>query len=86
MIPTRAAARSAARARHPSSVWRPDQDRLRDRLAAQLQAGGHPEPMTAATLMSIRGRLGMDRAAFCRLTGVDPAVVSALEDGTCERK
>ena len=78
------AARTAARARHPSSIWRADHDRLRHRLAAQLAAEGHPQPTLAATLLSIRGRLGLDRVAFCELTGADLRQVSALEDGSEE--
>ena len=75
------AARSAGRSRHPSSIWRPDHDRLRQRLAADLDAEGHPEPGLAAALLSIRGRLGLDRATFCQLTGADPLLVAAVEEG-----
>ena len=78
------AARTAARSRHPSSVWRADHDRLRHRLAATLEAEGHPEPALAATLLSIRGRLGLDRPTFCQMTGIDPGVVAAVEDGSRE--
>ena len=78
------AARAAARSRHPASIWRADHDRLRHRLAAALRAEGHPEPALAATLLSIRGRLGLDRAHFCQVTGVDPVLVAAVEDGTRE--
>ena len=77
-------ARAAARSRHPSSIWRADHDRLRHRLAATLHAEGHPEPALAATLLSIRGRLGLDRSSFCDMTGIDPRLVTAIEDGNRE--
>lgn len=77
-------ARAAARTRHPSSIWRADHDRLRQRLSAQLAEEGHPQPVLAATLLSIRGRLGLDRAAFCEITGVSPLAVAAVEEGLRE--
>ena len=76
------AARAASRSRHPSSIWRANQNLLRQRLASGLAAEGHPEPHLAATLLSIRGRLGLGREEFCRVTGADPALVAAVEDGT----
>lgn len=78
------AARMSARSRHPSSTWSANHDRLRQRLAEQLGVEGHPEPLLAAALLSLRGRLGLDRQAFCKLTGVDPTLVAAVEDGSRE--
>ena len=75
------AGRAAAKSRHPSSIWRADHEKLRHRLAATLHAEGHPEPALAATLLSIRGRLGLDRSSFCEMTGIDPRLVAAVEDG-----
>lgn len=78
------AARMRARSRHPSSIWTANPDRLRHRLAEQLGVEGHPEPLLAAALLSLRGRLGLDRQGFCSLTGVDPTLVAAVEDGSRE--
>lgn len=78
------AARAAARSRHPSNTWQPDHGRLRRRLAEQLHAGGHPQPGLAAALLALRGRLNLDRQAFCDLTGLDPSAVGEVEDGPRE--
>lgn len=78
----RANGRAEARERHPSVRWAPDRDRLRRRVAEDLAAAGHPDPLLAATVLALRGRLRLDRRSFCDLTGVDSAVLAALEDGS----
>lgn len=75
------ATRAEARARHPSASWAPDHTRLRRRLADQLAAQGHPRPTFGATLLGVRGLLGMDRSTFAAAIGVDEARLLALEAG-----
>lgn len=78
---TRAGGRDRARQRHPAASWAPDHELLRRLLADQLAAEGHPWPRLGATLLGVRGLLGLDRAAFAAAMGIDPGRLAAMEDG-----
>ncbi|MGI8794696.1 MAG: hypothetical protein ACR2H3_16235 [Acidimicrobiales bacterium] len=73
--------REAARGRHPSQSWAPDHDRLRRALAADLDARGHPWPLFAATILGVRGRLGLDEASFASAIGLSEQGLRAIEAG-----
>lgn len=76
-----AVAGGEARRRHPTALWRPDLDRMRDRVACDLAAEGHPWPAFAAALLATRGRLGVDVGGMSQLWGVPPEMVCLLEGG-----
>lgn len=74
--------RAAAQARHPSARWAVDTGPAQARIAAGLAAAGHPWPSRAASLLAVRGRLGLDRPGLAALLGVPESAVAAVEDGT----
>jgi hypothetical protein len=78
--------RREAQVRHPSAGWRPDLDRMTRRVAEQLTSEGHPWPQLAAAILADRGRLGLERAAYASLSGIDLLALEALEDGTAPRR
>lgn len=71
----------AAQARHPAASWAPDHERLRRQLASRLHEEGHPTPAFSATLLGVRGVLGMDRATFAGAIGVEEHRLVAMEEG-----
>ena len=76
------AGRDASRARHPSGQRRrPRTAGLLSRVVAELAAEGHPFPWFAGAVLAVRGRAGLDQAAFCRLVGVPLSLLRGLEAG-----
>jgi hypothetical protein len=52
------------------------------RLARYLEDGGIAHPVEAAVALTVRGRLGLTRAALAHRLGIDEAVVAEAEAGT----
>ena len=78
----RAAARAAARSRHPAArSWAPDRTRVLERLADRAGRRGAPWPRVAAAVLLLRGVAGDDRVEFARRVGVSPAELADLELG-----
>ncbi|MBN2623355.1 MAG: hypothetical protein JXA83_08310 [Acidimicrobiales bacterium] len=78
----RAAAREAARRRHPTArAWAPDRARLLRRLAARAEARGARWPRVAAAVVLLRGVTGDDRPGFAHRLGVPEDVLAHLEAG-----
>jgi len=77
-----AAARAEARSRHPSGRrWRPDRDRLLQRLADRARDGGADWPRVAAAVVALRGIAGDDGPTFAQRVGISPAALDRLESG-----
>lgn len=51
------------------------------RVVARLAAAGIPHAHAAALTLVTRRQLGLSSEAFARLSGVEPALVAAAEDG-----
>lgn len=82
MTADHAAARAAARARHPAArSWAPDRTAVVRRLAERARARGAPWPRVAAAVIMLRGITGDNRDAFARRVGVSPAALGELEAG-----
>jgi hypothetical protein len=78
----RAAARAAARSRHPAArSWAPDRTRVLERLADRAGRRGAPWPRVAAAVLLLRGVAGDDRVEFARRVGVSFAELADLELG-----
>ena len=76
LIGARAAARDAARQRHPAArTWVPDRVRLLERRR------GAAWPRVAAAVLLLRGVVGDDRADFARRVGLVEDELEALERG-----
>ena len=80
-----AAARAAARSRHPSGRWSVPVEALRIRVERALAARGVANPAVAAALLAVRGMTGLDREAFARRIGVPVATLAVAEDGSLAR-
>jgi hypothetical protein len=72
---------AASIARHPSAQWRPATLALWVRVVDELAAEGHPFPGFAGAILAIRGRAGLDQAAFGHLVGVSLGLLRGLESG-----
>jgi hypothetical protein len=72
---------SPRRDTHPSAAWRPDLDRLRDRLADELRRRDAPWPELGAAALVARGLAGADLEHWSRATGVGEEVVADVERG-----
>ncbi len=82
LVGARAAARDAARRRHPAArTWVPDRVRLLERLADHAGRRGADWPRVAAAVLLLRGVVGDDRADFARRVGLPEAELAALELG-----
>jgi hypothetical protein len=78
----RAAARAAARDRHPAArSWAPDRSRVLQRLAERAGRRGAPWPRVAAAVVLLRGVAGDDRVAFARRVGLPVTALADLELG-----
>lgn len=78
----RAAARAAARDRHPAArSWQPDRARVLERLAERAGRRGAPWPRVAAAVVLLRGVAGDDRVTFAERVGVSVADLAELELG-----
>ena len=73
--------RDECRARHPSTQWAPDMERMKQTVSRRLRAQGHPWPDAAATVLATRGTLGLDRDGFAVLLGRTAADIAAIEEG-----
>ena len=73
--------RDDCRSRHPSAQWQPDMERLKRAVGDRLRAEGHPWPDTAATVLAMRGSLGLEREEFAALLGTPVTGLRALEEG-----
>ncbi len=83
LIGARAAARAAARSRHPAArTWVPDRARLLERLAERAGRRGAHWPRVAAAVLLLRGVAGDDRVDFARRVGVSVGDLEALELGS----
>jgi hypothetical protein len=70
-----------ARRRHPSARWTAPVDALRTRVAQLLDLHGARHPDVAATLLEVRGRLGLDVVDFASGLGIGPEVLRRAEAG-----
>jgi len=78
----RAAARAAARSRHPAArSWAPDRTPVLERLADRAGTRGATWPRVAAAVLLLRGVAGDDRHSFARRVGVSVDELADLEVG-----
>ena len=73
--------RDECRSHHPSTQWQPDMERLKRAVGARLRTEGHPWPDAAATVLAVRGSLGLERDGFAELIGSTVEDLRRLEEG-----
>lgn len=82
LVGARAAARAAARDRHPAArSWAPDRARVLQRLAERAGRRGAAWPRVAAAVVLLRGVAGDDRPTFAERVGVSVSDLTDLELG-----
>ena len=67
--------------RHPSTAWRPNLERCRERLAEVLCEEEAAWPELGAAVLTERGQTGLGVQAWAEAVGVPSAVVVAAESG-----